>query len=76
MILKKTHDPQYYEIICAKQCPDFSQRDERFSNNAGKQCVAINDIKSVTIWDLSFMNTILVNGSTLYSCINKYVNYR
>ena len=53
----------------------------RLSNNAGKQCVAMsltlivyNEIKSVSIWDTSFMNTVLVDGNSLYSCIIKSVN--
>ena len=34
-----------------------------------------NEIKSVNIWETSYMNTIiLLNGSNLYSCITKSIN--
>lgn len=72
------------EIIDPSQTvyADFSQGDEsRFGHNAGKQCVAMsltsivyNEINSVNIWETCYMNTVLVNGNSLYNCISKSIN--
>ena len=89
MLLRLSNDveenpgPTVNEIIDPnkKKCTDFSQGDVRFWHNAGKQCVAMsltsivyNEIKSVNIWDTSYMDTVLLNGNNLYSCISKSIN--
>ena len=49
--------------------------------NVGKQCVAVSlraivykESKSVNIWDQSILNTILINGNSLYSVISQSIN--
>ena len=49
--------------------------------DTGKQWVAMslyaivyNEIKSVNIWDQSILNTILMNGNSLYSVISQSMN--
>ena len=65
-------------LIQPKQiCADFSQSNGRqFGRNAGKQCVAMSltaivhtQVKHITTWDTSFLNTILSVGNNLYICI-------
>ena len=61
---------------------EFNQGNQlRFGQNAGKQCVAmsltsiaLNEIKSVNIWDSQFMNKILDIGNSLYCIITHSVN--
>ena len=65
------------ETICA----DFSQGIIlMFGINAGKQCVAMsltamifNQIKAEMNWVSSDLNTILLHGNNLYSCISNSV---
>ena len=52
-----------------------------FGMNAGKQCVAISlyavvykEIKSVNIWDMLMLNSILICGNSLYSIISQSMN--
>ena len=61
------------ETICAGNTRQFGQ-------NAGKQCVAMSltaiihtQVKDITTWDSSFLNTILSVGNNLYTCINNYI---
>ena len=48
---------------------------------AGEQCAAMSlygivykEIKPVNIWDQSILNTILINGNSLYSVISQSIN--
>ena len=60
--------PTVFDIIYPSEtiCADFS-----------KQCVAMSltaiihtQVKDITTWDSSFLNTILSVGNNLYTCIN------
>ncbi len=76
--------PTLYDIVDVTKtvCADFSQGCQiRFGQSAGKQCVAMsltaivyNQIQDVSTWDSSFLNTILVNGNSLYTCISNSVS--
>ena len=52
-----------------------------FGMNAAKQCVAISlyavvykEIKSVNIWDMLMLNSILICGNSLYSIISQSIS--
>ena len=71
--------PTVYEIVdsTATVCADFSQGDKHFGFNAGKQCVAMsltaivyNQLQTVSTWNSCSLNTILLNGNSLYTYIS------
>jgi hypothetical protein len=76
--------PTLYDIVDVTRtvCADFSQGCQiRFGQSAGKQCVAMsltaivyNQIQDVNTWDSSLLNTILIKGNSLYTCICNSVN--
>ena len=61
---------------------DYNQGNElMFGMNAAKQCVAISlyaivyiEIKSVNIWDMLMLNSILICGNSLYSIISQSID--
>ena len=73
-----------FDIINATEtvCADFSQGGVvRFEQNAGKQCVAMSltaivysQIQDVSSWNSAILNTILMHGNSLYTCITNSVN--
>ena len=71
--------PTVYDIVDsnATVCADFSQGDRHFGFNAGKQCVAMsltaivyNQLQNVSTWNSCSLNTILLSGNSLYTCIS------
>ena len=62
--------------------PNLNQGSQiRFGQSAGKQCVAMsvtaivyNQMHDVSVWDSSFLNTISINGNSLYICRSNPVN--
>ena len=74
--------PTVYDIVnpTATVCADFSQGDRRFGFSAGKQCVAMsliaivyNQLQNVSTWNSSSLNTILLNGNSLYIYISNSI---
>ena len=74
--------PTVYDIIdpTTTTCADFSQGDTRFGFSAGKQCVAMsltaivyNQLETVSTWNSSSLNTILLNGNGLYNYISNSI---
>ena len=66
--------PTVYDIVdpITTVCADFSQGDTRFGFSAGKQCVAMsltaiicNQLETVSTWNSSSLNAILLNGNSL-----------
>ena len=76
--------PCSYDIVDPSKTitADFSQSNARkFRHNAGKQCVAMSltaiaqtQVKDITTWDSSFLNTILSVGNNLYTYIQNSIN--
>lgn len=76
--------PTLYDIVHVTRtvCAEFSQGCQiRFGQSAGKQCVAMsltsivyNQIQDVSDWDSSFLNTILISGNSLYTCLRNSDN--
>ena len=76
--------PTLYDIVDVPRtvCAEFSQGCQvRFGQSAGKQCVAMsltsivyNQIQDVSDWDSFFLNTILISGNSLYTCLSNSVN--
>ena len=75
--------PTLYDIVDASKTvsANFSQGSERFGQNSGKQCVAMsltstvyNQVQDVNTWNSFSLDTILLNGNSLYSCISNLVN--
>ena len=76
--------PTLYDIVDPSKTitADFSQSNAtKFRHNAGKQCVAMpltaiaqTQVKDITTWDSSFLNTILFVGNNLYTYINNSIN--
>ena len=70
-----------YDIVYPTETvvADFSQgNSRRFRQSAGNQCVAMSltaiihtQVKDITTWDSTFLNTILSVGNNLYTCISK-----
>ena len=75
--------PTVYYIVdpTTTVCADFSQGDGRFGFNAGKQCVAMslkaivyNQLQTVSTWNSTSLNTILINGNSLYIYISNSIS--
>ena len=81
--VEENSGPTVFDIIYPSEtiCADFSQGNIRqFGQNAGKQCVAMSltaiihtQVKDITTWDSSFLNTILSVGNNPYTCINNSI---
>ena len=74
--------PTVYDIIdpTTTTCADFSQGGTRFGFSARKQCVAMsltaivyNQLETVSTWNSSSLNTILLNGNGLYNYISNSI---
>ena len=82
--VKENPGPSLYDIVDPSKTitADFSQSNARkFRHNAGKQCVTMSltaiaqtQVKDITTWDSSFLNTILFVGNNLYTYINNSIN--
>ena len=82
--LEESFGPTVFDIICPSEtiCAYFSQGNTRqFGQNAGKQCIVMSltviihtQVKDITTWDLSFLNTILSVGNIRYTCIYNFIN--
>ena len=76
--------PTAYDIVdtTTTVCADFSHSCHiRFGPNVGKQCVAMSlteiifsQIQDVSSWNSTLLNTILIDGNSLYTHITNSVN--
>ena len=77
--VEENPEPTVFDVTYPSEtiCAYFSRGNTRqFGQNAGKQCVVMSltaiihtQVKDITTWDSSFLNTILSVGNNLYTCI-------